>query len=272
MCLYEAELIHCAHDIQARLLSLTPLTLQNAFATIHKSRIADANQRGRLFESAIERLTEWWTNSFFSVEPVGHIRSKTFDQVQKTIAHLPPLGEQDILDVEMFEDEEEIEIIHTSKSLMKHALMRGGSRDTSAQLFTSLCRALDIPARLVVSLQSVPWQAGVGRPKPKSSGKKKDKGKGKEKAVEEEDGGEDGEDSDMEEVDIPSTSADVKGKGKAKDESFMGEGWRLDGQSVKIKAGKGKKKAKPVIRLRKQKSKGNVLGSSSSPTPRRESM
>ena len=256
-------------------MSLTPLTLQNAFATIHKSRIADANQRGRLFESAIERLTEWWTNSFFSVEPVGHIRSKTFDQVQKTIAHLPPLGEQDILDVEMFEDEEEAEILHTSKSLMKHALMRGGSRDTSAQLFTSLCRALDIPARLVVSLQSVPWQAGVGKPKPKSSGRKKDtKGKGKEKAVEEEeDGGEDGEDSDMEEVDIPSTSADIKGKGKARDESFMGEGWRLDGQSVQEnKAGKRKEKAKPVIRLRKQKSKGNVLGSSSSPTPRRESM
>ena len=252
-------------------MSLTPLALQNAFAVIHKSRVADANQRGRLFESAIERLTEWWSYSFFSVEPVGHIRSKTFDQVQKMIAHLPPLGEQDILDVDKLEEAEESEVIHTSKSLMKHALMRGGSRDTSAQLFTSLCRALDIPARLVVSLQSVPWQAGVGKPKPKSS-RKKDKGKGKEKAVEDEGEEEDEEDHDMEEVDIPSTSADVKGKGKARADAFKGEGRRLDDQTVSNGSGKSKEKTIPVIRLRKQKSRGNVLGSSSSPTPRRESM
>jgi xeroderma pigmentosum group C-complementing protein len=256
-------------NVQARLLSLTPLNLQNAFAVIHKSRVPDTNQRGRLFESAIERLTEWWSYSFFSVDPVGHIRNKTFDQVQKTIAQLP-LGEQGILDVDMFEDEEN-EVAHTSKSMMKHALMRGGSRDMSAQLFTSLCRALGIPARLVVSLQSVPWQAGVG--KPKQSGKKKEnvKGKGKEKAVEDADEeDEDGDDDEMEEVDIPSTSEDVKGKGKAGGGSFMGDGRRLDGQNTEsIRAGKAK--AKPVIRLRKQKSKGNVLGAASTPAPRRES-
>lgn len=249
---------------------MTPLALQNAFAVIHKSRIADANQRGRLFESAIERLTEWWCNSFFSVEPVGHIRSRTFNEVQKMVAHLPPLGEQDTFDVEALEDEEECEVLHTSKSLMKHALMRGGSRDVSAQLFTSLCRALGIPARLVVSLQSVPWQAGVGKSKPKSAGKKKDvKGKGKEKALDDED--EENKDNDMEEVDTPSTFVDVKGKAKVDDGAFVTEGRRLDGQSVS-NGMKGKEKAKPVIRLRKQKSKGNVLGSSSSPAPRRESM
>lgn len=236
---------------------------------IHKSRVADANQRGRLFESAIERLTEWWCNSFFSVEPVGHIRNKTFDQVQKTVAHLPPLGENGILDVDRFE-EEECEIMHTPKSLMKHALMRGGSRDTSAQLFTALCRALGIPARLVVSLQSVPWQAGVGKAKTQTREKKKDvKGKGKEKAVESVEE-ETGEEDDMEEIYIPSTSVDVKGKGKAKDDSFMGEGWQLDGQSMRNN-GAGRTKVKPAIRLRKQKSKGHVLGSTSSPAPRRES-
>jgi xeroderma pigmentosum group C-complementing protein len=267
-----ANPLHCTHHWQARLLSLTPLALQNAFAVIHKSRVADANQRGRLFESAIERLTEWWCNSFFSVEPVGHIRSRTFSEIQKMVAHLPPLGEQDTLNVEALEDEEECEVLHTSKSLMKHALMRGGSRDVSAQLFTSLCRALGIPARLVVSLQSVPWQAGVGKPKPKSSGKKKDvKGKGKEKALDDEDDEEDEEDNEMEEIDIPSTSIDIKGKGKANNGTFMTEGRRLDGQSVSSGI-QGKEKAKPVIRLRKQKSKGNVLGSSSSPAPRRESM
>jgi xeroderma pigmentosum group C-complementing protein len=242
---------------------LTPLAIQDAFAVIHKSRVPDANQRGRLFESTIGRLTEWWTYSFFAVEPVGHIRSRTFDQVQNIIANLP-LGDQDTLDLDLFEEEEDSEVIRTPKSLMKHALMRGGSRDTSAQLFTALCRALGIPARLVVSLQSVPWQAGVG--KPKANGKRKNvKGKGKEKAVEDED--EDNGDDDMAEVDIPSTTVDVKGKGR--DDSFIGEGRRLDGKSTVD--GKDKEKAKPIIKLRKQKPKGNILGSSLSPAPRRES-
>lgn len=219
-----------------------------------------------MFQSAIERLVEWWANSFFSVEPVGHIRSKTFDQVRGAILHLPPLGQQDILDLELLEDEED-EIVRTEKSLMKHALMRGGSRDISAQLFTSLCRALGIPARLIVSLQSVPWQASVGKPKPRTTGKRKKdtKGKGKEKAAE----GSDAEDAEeIEEVEIPKDNL----KGKGRDNSFMGEGQRLDGQST-TNGSKGKGRAKPVIKLRKQKSKGNVLGSASIPSlpPRRES-
>ena len=49
--------------------------------------------------------------------------------------------------------------LRSAKSLMKHAILHSGSRDTSAILFTALCRALDVPARLVVSLQSVPWSA-----------------------------------------------------------------------------------------------------------------
>lgn len=236
---------------------------------IHKSRVPDANKRGRLFESAIGRLAEWWTYSFFAVEPVGHIRSRTFDQVQKMIAPILPLGDQDIINLELFE-EEDSEVIRTPKSLMKHALMRAGSRDTSAQLFTALCRALDVPARLVVSLQSVPWQAGVGRPKPKVNGKKTDvKGKGKERAVEDADADND----DGEEVTIPSTTVYIKGKRKAADNLFIGEGRRLEGQSSGSDgSGKEKEKAKPVIKLRKQKDKGNVLGSASAPAPRRESM
>jgi xeroderma pigmentosum group C-complementing protein len=49
--------------------------------------------------------------------------------------------------------------LRSAKSLMKHAILHSGSRDTSAILFTALCRALDVPARLVVSLQSIPWSA-----------------------------------------------------------------------------------------------------------------
>ena len=57
-----------------------------------------------------------------------------------------------------------------------YALVRSGSRDTSTQLFTALCRGLDISARLVISLQSVPWYTHVRKPKPvcdrKRQGKK----------------------------------------------------------------------------------------------------
>jgi xeroderma pigmentosum group C-complementing protein len=55
------------------------------------------------------------------------------------------------------------EPIHGAKSLMKRALLMKGSKDMSAQLFTSCLRALDIPARLVFSLQPVTWRgAGSG--------------------------------------------------------------------------------------------------------------
>jgi len=236
---------------------------------IHKSRVPDQNQRGRLFESTISRLAEWWSNTFFEVSFGGHIRNRTFDDVQKglTARGLSSQSPSDsALELETIEDvlDDEGELIRSSKSLMKHALMRTGSRDTSAQLFTALCRGLGIPARLVVSLQSMPWQAGVGKPKPRYQ--KKSKGQGKTKDNENNVEGEEGE-NDLEEVEIPGpafasvSGADVKGKGKAK--AFMGEGQRLDGAPVTTKSGKGKGKAKPVIKLRKTKDKGNVLGSGS---------
>jgi xeroderma pigmentosum group C-complementing protein len=169
-------------------MSLTPLSLQNDFSRIHKSFVPDQNQRGRLFEAAIARLTEWWAQTFFHVNQSGHIRNRTFDDVQTQIADI---SLDDLLD-ELENDEVDGEVIRSSKSLMKHALMQSGSRDTSAQLFTALCRGLQIPARLVVSLQSVPWQAGVGKSKlsvnkkkddtvaASSSGSTSSKGKGKE--------------------------------------------------------------------------------------------
>ena len=235
-------------------MSLTPLSLQDAFALIHKSRVPDQIQRGRLFEATITRLVDWWANSFFQVDLYGYIRSKTFDEVQSQIADLSSDALLDAL-----EDSDDSQPIRSPKSLMKHALARGGSRDVSAQLFTALCRALGIPARLVVSLQSVPWQVGVGKPKYRVP----DKGKGKEKVVVQGDD-EDEDESEMEQVSVPQ---DVKGKGKAKEASFPGDGQALDGRTVKP----GKAKAGPVIKLRKSKSKGRTLGSSSTP-PRRQGM
>ncbi|TFY83199.1 hypothetical protein EWM64_g818 [Hericium alpestre] len=230
--------------LHARLLSLTPMAVQNSFAMIHKSRIPEAAKRGHLFEMAITRLVEWWM-SYFNIEPSGHIRSRTFDEVQneliaKGMIDVNPTskgkGKARQLDLYDYEDDEEV--IHSEKSLMKHALQRYGSRDVSAQLFTALCRSLDIPARLVVSLQSVPWQASVGKPKPKA--KPKD-AKGKAKEMTQED--EEDEADDMEEVDIPSPGG------------FLRDGQESN-RSTPTK--KGKEKAPPVIKLRKTKSKPNL--------------
>ncbi|KAI0352597.1 Rad4-domain-containing protein [Trametes cingulata] len=261
--------------LQARLLSLTPLPLQNAFAMIHKSRVPEAAKRGRLFESAVTRLAEWWASTF-QIVPTGHIRSRTFEEVQKTIRLTPsspkqadPKGKGKARAVEEDEEEDdeerygiEGERIRSAKSLMKHALMRRGSRDTSAQLFTALCRALGIPARLVVSLQSVPWQAGVGKPKP--TGKKKTKvtengdikGKGKAKATEVANGVDEDED-DMEEVSIPGSSAVSTPRGRS---PFPKGGHRFDGSSPATSGqDKARKNTAPIIRLRK--SRGQKLGS-----------
>ena len=244
-------------------MSLTPLHLQNAFATIHKSRIPDQNQRGRTFEAALRNLVEWWSTSFFAVEQGGHIRSRPFEEIQKQLEirglHVKDESDPDAtINYESLQDivGDDGEQIRSPKSLMKHALMQSGSRDTSAQLFTALCRGMGIPARLVVSLQSVPWQAGVGKPKPTYQRKLQSKGKGK--------AGEGDLDEEMEDDAASTSGIDIKGKGKAKE--FAGIGQRLDGAPVieKSEKGKGKEKARPVINLRKTKSKGQVLGSASS--------
>jgi xeroderma pigmentosum group C-complementing protein len=230
---------------QARLLSLTPLPIQNSLAMIHPSRIPDKNKRGRTFEAAIERLAEWWYSSFFEVLYGGHIRSLTYEWVRERMRRkgwdVPDfsssndaeekgkggkseveklsakrLGKQKASSSsssapELDTDPESLasllcataEPIRSPNSLMKHVLMRSGSRDVSAQLFTALCRALGIPARLVVSVQSVPWQANLEKPKPKYGKRKKLKvEKGGKVKVEDED-----EDMEMEEVNIPSPAS-----------------------------------------------------------------
>ncbi|KAI0288071.1 hypothetical protein BC826DRAFT_1107975 [Russula brevipes] len=174
--------------LQARLLSLTPLAIQNSFAMIHKSRIPDDVKRGFLFEQAVSRLASWWAFTFFTINPTGHLRSRTFEDVQrvlhsKGLVDISGKGKgkafpQDVDSREDLFDDNEVELVRSAKSLMKHALMRSGSRDVSSQLFTALCRALGIPARLVVSLQSVPWQTNVGRSKTLAK-QKRSKSKGK---------------------------------------------------------------------------------------------
>ncbi|KAK0535364.1 hypothetical protein OC842_002342 [Tilletia horrida] len=55
------------------------------------------------------------------------------------------------------------ETIGSAADLQRAASSRVGSRETSAQLFCALCRALGIPARLVVSLQVPPYSVGASK-------------------------------------------------------------------------------------------------------------
>lgn len=239
-------------------MSLTPLYLQNAFLNIKRSRIPDAAYRGLTFENSIKALVEWWANVFFRVQSTGHIQSHTFEEIQRLLKS----------DDYEFDDDyqlsyvslEEHEIIKTPKSLMKHALMRSGSRDVSAQLFTALCRALDIPARLVVSLQSVSWQANSGKLKrTEKKGSKTDTPADS--------------DSDMEEVVVPAVR-DAKGKGRAVDSDggyVVSDGNRSSAAgspSVSGKGkGKGKQKAALSVRLRKSKPPPQESLGGSTPVP-----
>ncbi len=208
------------------------MPLQTAFAMIHKSRFPEQAKRGRMFESSLTNLVNWWTSSFFQVVPEGHLRSRTFDSVQKYI-----YSNDSVLDDETLEDilDDQSELIRRPKSLMKHALMQSGSRDTSAQLFTALCRGLGLPTRLVVSLQSVPWKSSIGKARPP------DKGKARARPSD---------------VDAP-----VASSSKA---VFPGGGQRPDGSSTPT-SDKGKEKAKSVINLRRSQNKGKVLGKKPAP-------
>lgn len=221
-------------------MSLTPLNLQAAFLNIKRSRVPDAAHRGHIFENSIKTLVEWWARVFFHVQKTGHIQGHTYEEIQELL-------KSD--DYEFDEDYklayvslEGHEIVKTPKSLMKHALMRSGSRDVSAQLFTALCRALGIPSRLVVSLQSVPWQTNVRRSK--RTGKKRSKPDTPADS-----------DDDIEEVIVPAIR-DIKGKGRAIDSDG---GYVISDESRSSTAGssslngkgKGKRKATPAVRLRK---------------------
>lgn len=196
-----------------------------------------------MFERAVEGLTSWWAHTFFEVVAEGHIRNYTYEDIQQKLeARGLDFKDEDATDADTLDPEglldEEVEIIRSPKSLMKHALMQSGSRDTSAQLFTALCRGLGIPARLVVSIQSVPWQAGIDKPRP-SYRKHKPNGKNQE-------------DNEAEQTSNAGSTFDS--------DSVNGH----DGVSVPTMSekAKGKQKAKPEIKLRKTKDQGRILGSS----------
>ncbi|KAJ9100627.1 hypothetical protein QFC21_003671 [Naganishia friedmannii] len=170
----------CCDDLlKARLLSLTPHNLHAAFH-IPPSRIPDVVQRSRLFMTALQDLATWWANDFFTVSDWSTgIRTKSWDEVMDIVDSLPrlarPLSEKEgstnakEKGKEKDDNDEQGQFvaalgaggerIRTVKSLMKKALQGTGGRDTSAQLFVSLCRALGLGTRLAVSLQPVQWKS-----------------------------------------------------------------------------------------------------------------
>ena len=232
---------------------------------IHKSRIPDDVKRGYLFEQAVSRLASWWAGTFFTVKPKGHLRSRTFEDVQrvllsKGLVDVKGKGKGKALpqDVDSLEDlfqDDQVEIVRSAKSLMKHALMRSGSRDVSSQLFTALCRALDIPSRLVVSLQSVPWQTNVGRSKIPVKKKGSDfKGKG------------------VESRDAEDSSEDKQQVGVSRQNEYSpGDDLQVDVDAADktLSANlNGKGKISYTVKLRGSKSSGQRLGSWNPPSAR----
>jgi len=188
---------------QSRLLSLAPHALHAAFH-IPPSRYPDAMQRARMFQTALQDLATWWANHFFEIpDTTIGVKTRSWDECMEIVEQLPRLvqnaGLKVIVDGEGGDTETALragkvkavesldpkvleefqtalgpggEQMRTVKSMMKKALQAKGGRDTSSQLFVSLCRSLGLGARLVVSLQAVQWKADK-QPTTKGSGKSK---------------------------------------------------------------------------------------------------
>ena len=203
--------------LQARLLSKTPLKHQNRFFEYNKATHPNANDRSRLFETAMRHLTVWWHDQFHIEDGAAEaptaanlllsllggphgLESLDYHDLQALLAEITE--EQRVLLMMPFAEEEALselatmlekkreelsgdvkgksaapakkpkkrklakalstelgELIRNSQSLAKRAVRMSGSADMSAQLFTCLCRALDVPARLVCSMPVVDYRS-----------------------------------------------------------------------------------------------------------------
>ena len=148
---------------QARLLSKVPAHLINAFSAFNRHTHPNERDRSRLWEAALKDLTAWWS-SRFHVLPTGHLVRRLATAVQ---AELDAIAQAERANRPQaagrlrrgMEAEMSSEAVRSTRSLSKHVRAMQGSRDMAAQLFTSLCRALGLGARLVFSLQPVDWRA-----------------------------------------------------------------------------------------------------------------
>ena len=199
--------------LQARLLSKTPLHLQNNFHNYSKTTHPKQHDRSRLFESAVRSLLTLWTEKFLiedtkpdllseedlyklfaspqSLHTYYHTdmqalladlsdsdRAKLMmpfaedTHLQELLQAFPPKsaaspfktdskgkGKQKAPKLPKPVSQELGELIRNPQSLAKRAVKLSGTKDVSVQLFTSLCRALDIPARLVCSLPATDYRS-----------------------------------------------------------------------------------------------------------------
>ena len=260
------------NELQARLLSLLPHPLQSAF-NIPPSRFPDRAQRSRLFYDALQSLATWWSLSFFDIPDltVG-MRTRPWDEVQGIVNTLPRLTKADMFGSsfgEQGQDWEHImktieqgaggERLRSPNSMMKKVLQQEGSRDVSSQLFVALARACGLGARLVVSLQVIPWRAEQVVQKKKSgagqNGRTLATRQGNGQLTQEEED----EDDEMEEVPIPDENGNVS--------TSTAEAGKPEGKRPTIRAAGKRRLQDPadLYRLRRPKPTPQQLGNASAP-------
>ncbi|KAF9953390.1 hypothetical protein BGZ72_005461 [Mortierella alpina] len=148
-------------------LSLVPSHIVESIQTTHSNATREVN--------ALQVLALWWRDSFVVTGPgIQHREYMDIDLVGVEAA-IPVSNE---------------ECLKKRKNLQRRLLNRSGSSDVCAQLFTGICRALGLKARLVESLQACSFkctlpkeeaQAALGIEAESSTKSSKAKGKGKRK-------------------------------------------------------------------------------------------
>ena len=247
---------------EARLLSLCPHPLQAAF-TIPPSRFPDRAQRSRLFFDALQSLVTWWSQSFFDIsDSTLGLRTRPWDEVQDIIDKLPRLSKADFVATVFTKDRKDRvqsqeklarevggERLRSVNSLMKKALQQEGSRDVSSVLFVSLARACGLGARLVHSIQAVPWRAEKVAQKRKSGAGRKARLLAHRQGVGDP-SDESSEDEEMEEVPMP----------EEKEGGPIHVARKMKGKGIR---GAGKRRLQDpadVYRLRKQRPAPKTIG------------
>ncbi|GMK53781.1 hypothetical protein CspeluHIS016_0103670 [Cutaneotrichosporon spelunceum] len=274
--------------LQCRLLSLCPLRLA-ADVAVSPKRFPDRAQRNRLFLDALQELVTWWSQDFFDIsDPLLGLRTRTWDDVQEIIESMPRLSGPDIMggvlskktktpnskkvngkgkeieDPILARLEEELggERLRSVNSMAKKALQQEGSRDISAQLFVALARACGLGARLVVSIQAVPWRAEKVVSKKKGTGSR-GRGTALQLGMGEDFSG--SEEDELEEVPLPDMSgADMSGADMPRSQKLlnMPRGWRRNRP----------KDPGDMYRLRQPKPPPQTVGSKPKPKKKKEDM
>lgn len=148
---------------------MVPARLINGFVSFNRHTHPNERDRSRLWETAVKELLSWW-HGWFRIVRKGHLERLVPTLVEEKLAEHPVDLEGEFRKAFKGKGKASVkgkgasgggggEVVKGPKSLAKHARAKEGSRDMSAQLFTALCRALGLGARLVFSLQPMDWRA-----------------------------------------------------------------------------------------------------------------